>query len=243
MVSAHDAGIGLAILGVLLLLNPMYLYPDGGPDRVTFELRAERVNASALDDSNLIATGDSAVAACTGTAHRRSCLFERRVGANGTLTVEETRLYRDGDGEVAVSADYRYVYLDGEFYEPRAEAVGGSAVLRLERVNRTVLVRAFSTEFEAAPPLVRRAVRNGSAAKTLTVTERTPREATVDRIRLATPALVRYDGEYVAVRQVRYERRRFALAKYLSYLQTAAFFVGLGLVVYAFQLPRIATEE
>lgn len=243
MVSAHDAGIGLAILGVLLLLNPVYLYPHGGPQEKTLQFEAERVGTSDLGDVSILDVADSSVLVCTGTTNRRECLFERRVGTNGSLTVENVTFYRTEDGEMRSYTHYLYVYLDGGFYEPRAEETNGSVVLRLERVNETTVTQTFTTEFEHALPVLQRAIENGSATKTLTVTEPNPREVTLDRLRSATPALVRSGEEYYVVRRVSYESRRFALAKYLSYLQTAAFFVGLGLVVYAFQLPRMATEE
>lgn len=241
MFSAYDSALVMVAVGVALMLSPVYFYPHGGPRHVTQEFRADRVAVAALDDADVIDLADADVLLCTGTIHRRACLLERRIGPNGTLSVDDTTLYRDEDGDTQASSDYQYVYLDGGFYEPRVSEANGSAMLRLQPVNKSTVTRRLATEIRWTHPVVRRAVKNGSAKTTVTITEREPQRTELDELRDAARTLVRSDDEYYVVHRVGYENRPVFLAKYLGLVQTAAVFVGGGLIFIAFQFPRVGS--
>ena len=237
MVSTYDRSLLMVAVGVVLLLNPAYLYPHGGPQRVTYEFQADRADGLGELDADVWDVDDSAVLRCTGTIHRRACLLERQLGANGTLTVTNATLYRDEQDRIRLSTGYRYVHLRSGFYEPRVNESNGSVVLRLARVNRTTVVRDLATEYEYAPPVIQHAVDNGSAAVTISVSDLTPRTVRRQELRYAAPAIVKKGDSYYAVRQVRYTSRRFFLAKHLTLIRMVAVFAGGLLIFWAFQRP------
>ena len=233
--SRYDRGILLAIVGTLLLLNPLYVYPDGGHYVQTYGFESTQVNGSIA--SSLVRLDDRRVLRC-GLDWRRSCLLERGIGPNGTLIVDDASALDDERDDGRLFSSYRYVYLDSAIYRPNATVSNGSVVLSLERVDPAVVASDVAVEYRRAPDTIQRAVDTGSATTTVTTPNvELPGSKPEHELDDYGRRLVEKDGRFYAVRQVRYHGRPFWLGKHLSVVRSLGVVVGLGLVFRAFQLP------
>lgn len=226
----------MAIVGTLLLVNPLYVYPDGGHYVQTYEFESTQVNGSVA--SSHLRLDDRRVLRC-GLDWRRSCLLERGIGPNGTLVVDDVSALDDRRDDGRLFSSYRYVQLDSAFYRPNATVSNGSVVLSLERVDPAVVASDVAVEYRRAPDAIRRAVDTGSASTTIsTPNVEHPGERPEHELDNYGRNLVEKDGRFYAVRQVRYHGRPFSLGKHLSVLRGLGVLVGFGLVFWAFQLPN-----
>lgn len=226
----------MAIVGTLLLLNPLYVYPDGGHYVQTYGFESTQVNESVT--SSLVPLDDRRVLEC-GLDRRRSCLLERGIGPNGTLIVDDASALDDERDDERLFSSYRYVYLDSDFYRPNATVSNGSVVLSLERADPTVVASDVAVEYRRAPDTIQQAVDTGSASTTVsTPNVALPGPKPEHELDNYGRKLVEKDGRFYAVRQVRYHSRPFSLEKHLSVVRGLGMLVGLGLVFWAFQLPN-----
>lgn len=146
----------LVAIGVLLLLNPLYvgmLHLDQ-PEWTRYEATALHVEDGEVS-GGFVADPDIA---CTDDDYR-SCAFERYVHRNGGLEVE--------DGGIAASIGrgrYRYVFLgDDGFFEPQAMDVIDGSRLTLAPVSAEEALHGASTRVDRAPPVVGAAIDEGTA--------------------------------------------------------------------------------
>lgn len=234
--SRYDRGLLLAIVGTLLLLNPLYVYPDGGRYVQTYGFESTQVNGSVT--SSLVQFDDRRVLEC-GLDRGRSCLLERGIGPNGTLVVDDASALDDQRDDGRLVSSYRYVHLDSGFYRPNATVSNGSVVLSLERVDPAVVASDVAVEYRRAPDTIQRAVDTGSASTTIsTPNVELPGPKPEHELDNYDRKLVEKDGRFYAVRQVRYHSRPFSLRKHLSVIRGLGVLIGFGLVFLAFQLPN-----
>ncbi|CQR49337.1 MULTISPECIES: hypothetical protein [Haloferax] len=176
----------LLVLGVALLANPLYLYPDG----VSYE-KTYTYEASAVD--YLPHTSD--------TFYRvKSCGWNPLQSAECVPIIDMAR----GDPvEVELDPDrdvysefwsFDYVRTDGRYFEPNATLDGRTLTLSVDPVPTETVKRNLSEDLDESPRYVREAVRNGTS----TVTEEDAYEA--------RSHYVESDGRYYVVEPVESER-------------------------------------
>jgi hypothetical protein len=186
------------LLGVTLLANPLYLYPEGVSYETTYTYEAAPIDYLPYDSQT--------------TTEFKSCGWNPLQSAECAF-VEEMA---DGDAvEVRLDADrgvddefwsYDYVRANGRYYEPNAtleendtlegDETGESRTLTLslEPVSEETVKRAMSEDLDGVPRYAREALRNGS----VNVTEEHVGEP--DRF------YVRHEGRYYVVEPVTSER-------------------------------------
>lgn len=146
----------LVVLGVALLTNGVWLYPNEVSDeeRFVYETR-ETVNPLTHGLAN-----------CDFYP-----LYSQRCAVANYLADGNTIRYNiSGDGSAVADrfeADYRYVEVYGnDWYRPTHSVENGSVVLGLEPVTRERALSNISDEWQDVRPFVRRAVENGTATTT-----------------------------------------------------------------------------
>ncbi|SFR33387.1 hypothetical protein [Halogeometricum limi] len=149
-----------AVLGVLLLGNHVYAYPDGvsSEERITYEA----TEADGVPDAEYVRTTVD-VRRCSWTPIRsRTCAFERSLDDGGALRVpvgdEPTR---------ETYAAHDFVRTPEGYFRPNTTLEDGALVLRLDPVSESTVRDALATEFDRAPEYVQTAIREG----TVTVNE------------------------------------------------------------------------
>lgn len=158
----RDRALLLFAVGILLALNPVYLFPGGVPYQEAVTYRAERVENPLYEDVYPV----EAVLDCSGPMHHRECVQATRVGYDGTLRVDtdrEVHLPDDGQGLYSV---YEYVHFDSGYARPNATVENGTLVLSFEPVAERAVMDRYAASYESLPPVAKRAVRNGTATVT-----------------------------------------------------------------------------
>lgn len=159
----RDRALLMFGLGILLVLNPVYLFPGGIPGEKTYTYRAERVDTYYEFRD---AVRPSAVLDCSDGISHRECVQARRVGYGGTVTVDNDTAVRLEDDERGLFFGYDYVWFDEGLARPTATVDNGTLVLSTEPRSRTAVLEEFAVEYADLPAVGRRAVRHGSASTT-----------------------------------------------------------------------------
>ena len=140
----------LVLVGVVLLANPFYLYPDGGGAERTYDVVALTDNSSAED-----ALLDSdRVLRCPG---ERVCAIEEQIIENGSVEYDHTpgqNGYYDVVGYVATG--------ERTWYVPEADGTGDRTVLTLREVPPTKAVEHVAVSISDPAPEIRAGVTAGS---------------------------------------------------------------------------------
>lgn len=228
----------LVAVGVVLLLNPLYLYPGGVPAEQTYTLRAEQVD----DLGGVLRSGETGAkilhcSAGAGPHENRNCVFESLVGPNGTLVIQNRSL-SDGtaDGD-ALRYPFDYVTFDGktEFYEPRTRTENGSVVLSLDPVSAWAVAENSSiVPYRAAPDAVQRAIDTGAENATVRLPDGGPpgtdRADALSEYVGSVGNLVERDGTYYRVSSgVSYDRHAVAPLA-VTTVRAVAVVAGLALI-------------
>ncbi len=242
MVSRRDRALLAAVVGTLLLTNPAWAFPHGGVTKVTYEYRAEPVDdlaAAVVDYDRYVARGESILSCRPDGIDHRVCLFERRVGPNGTLTVDANATVSVDDGRL--NYPYEYVYFGGSaFHRPRANVTDGGVVLSFRRVAPETVVGRYAAPANSSvvPAAVRRAVEEGSANATLAVRRGTARaDRRTDRYEEFAPGLIERGGEFYWVEYGGPHARPAVPPRALTAFRVLAVCAGVALLFYAFQSP------
>lgn len=242
MDSRHDRALLAAVVGVVLLSNPAWAFPHGGGTELTYEYRAERVDdlTSAVVDFDEHAAERRSILDCgAGPVDDRLCLFERRVGPNGTLYLESGSPVHVRGGRL--SYPYEYVYFGGTaFYRPRANVTDGGVVLSFRRVAPETVAERYAAPANSSvvPAAVRRAVDDGRASATLAVRRGTARaERRTDRHEEFTPGLLERGGEFYWVEHSGPHARPVVPGWAIAALRVLAVCCGAALLFYAVQPP------
>lgn len=141
-----------ALIGVTLLLNPLYLYPGGGGVEHTYEV--DRIDDEAAADRALTESED--VLVCPG---ERACQLETSVLERGAV---------EADGQIWRHSRYVVVGLESSWYRTATEQREGTTVLALEPVDALAAVEHAAVSATARSSAVAEAVDRG----TVTVLDR-----------------------------------------------------------------------
>lgn len=158
----RDKAVLSFALGVLLILNPVYLFPGGVPGEKTYTYEAERIET---DHDFERAVHPSAVLDCSGTITSYDCVLLREVGYNETLRIDnDTAVHlRDDDRWFF---DFEYVRFEDGYVRPTATIENGTLELSTEPQNQTQVREEFAREYDNLPPLGKRVIDNGSVSIT-----------------------------------------------------------------------------
>lgn len=196
----------LVAIGVLLVLNPLYLFPGGPPAERTYELRAEQPDS--LESVVLDVDEGDRIRYCepgAGPHQHRACLYESLVGPDGTYRIENRTLSNgvlDGGG---LAAGYSYVYFGSErgFYEPTVGVDGDDIVLGFDDVSARAVADRIAVPYGVVRPGVRTAIEEGSATVTARRSAdgsyRTDRVDDLDRYAGTIGGIVEKNGTYYHV--------------------------------------------
>ncbi|ADD05417.1 uncharacterized protein Nmag_1844 [Natrialba magadii ATCC 43099] len=185
----------LLLVGISLLLNPLYLSPgnlDGEATEITYEVdvvetRTEASQALSLSES-ILSCGAQGERPC---ALERAVLEQGELEFDGTLTDDQTG---DHDVHQRQNARYDVVQLDGEYYAPELNQTGETTVLTLREVSMMEALEHAAISSDEASDDVQTAVETGSVQL---YDERVP------EFEQALP--IEHDGELYAVDGVRYD--------------------------------------
>lgn len=208
----------LIVVGVVLLLNPLYismLHLDQPnwyryeASQVTFE--DDHVNAS-FDATSI----DSDVACLSH--NYRTCLLERYVLQNGGVNYSSQLAAGPGTG-------YRYAYIDGEFYQVQPQGLGGNGTLSLEHLNREKALRDIATPVERTTPAIRKVVQTGNVTRHHTL------PGAGELIREGNTYYVVYKAAYHVSQGRTYDQKKRTGQLIQAGLMIGGFAVGLWLVL------------
>ena len=150
MSSYRRNAVILIVVGIVLLANPLYLYPDGGGTERTYEvttLTDESVAEDVLLDSDRVLR-------CPG---ERACVLEERILEEGTVESEyvvERNLRYDIVGHVTAG--------ESTWYVPEENATDDGTILTLREVSATEAVEYTAVSLSDPSPEVREGVETGS---------------------------------------------------------------------------------
>lgn len=148
-------------VGLLLLPNPLYVGQLHLDEPNWYRYEATEIT---YDDANGIEVdihvGDiDDDVACFAQLPSRACALEHLIHENGNVTSPVTW----GKHVSAYGPNgYRYVYVDGEFYETEANETANGTVFSLNRTDPDDAMHDVATPISKADPKVRNAIRNGN---------------------------------------------------------------------------------
>lgn len=224
----RDRALLLFGLGLLLVLNPVYLYPGGVPYEKTYTYRAERVESLEMA-MGYDAIHHSRVLDCTHGIHHRACVQAHQVGYDGTWRVDNETPVHLEDDDHGLYTDYEYVMLPGGVARPNATADNGSVVLSLEASNETDVMARYAADYEDLPEVGKQAVRDGSA----TTTRRFYRPDTPEPVVSEHRRFVDDGGTFYVLRRAPGEESPVIPPWLLSLLRIAGVLGGAGLAFHA----------
>ncbi|ELZ87292.1 hypothetical protein C453_03039 [Haloferax elongans ATCC BAA-1513] len=170
------------LVGVALLANPLYVYPESVSYETTLTYEAEATNEIPEYGHH-----DIDIRWCPGG---RDCAVASALASGQTLRVDLPTGSTAEEYDEPLAHDYDYVRLaegDARFYRLVERFDDGSLVLTVEPVADEAMRKAAAEESEDVPEYVQSAIETGSA----TVTESEAREHTW---------FVEHDGQYYEVR-------------------------------------------
>lgn len=229
MVSTDAKSALLLVLGVGLLLNPLYLFPGdvyGTGSAVTYDV--ERIPNETVAERALI---DAEMTLRCGT--ERPCLLEREIADAGRLEATES-VQRDDratdDPFEHAWARYSLVHIDGEFYVPAVHHENETTILSNRPVSTMEALEHVAVSSDRTSSRVREAVETGS----ITVYGRR-----IPEFERGDP--IRHEGEFYRVTGVHY-----STASNVRIWRLLAFLGGFTLVGFAWALASrntLATRE
>lgn len=178
----------LFVLGVALLANPLYLYPDDVSYESVYTYEAMPTDRVPDQTHHGVDVLD-----CDWHPIRAQRCVVARAMARGDRV--ELPLWDDEPVTAELHTEYDYVETPEGYFRPNLTVQNGTVVLSLESVSRATVVRAAAEPLDGTPGYVRRAGRNGTA--------------TVGGDALVEPRrfFVRHEGRYYLVEWTDRERR------------------------------------
>lgn len=189
------------LLGILLVLNPVFVFPQGLPAEKTFEYRAEPIERQGMTDDALRSRGVDVVN-CDRSPAQRTCVYAARVGYGGERRIENASVADLPDDRNGLSTHYEYVRFEEGLARPNATLENGALVLSFDPVSADAVLRRRAVAFETLPSVGAEAIRTGSA-------QVTQRYHDYDEIDSAVPEfqrLVTYEGDVYLIRRYPKER-------------------------------------
>jgi hypothetical protein len=159
----RDRYLLLFLLGLGLVLNPVYLFPDGVPHEEEITYQAEQVEGVAEAHRDL---PTFAVLDCSDAITHRECVQARQIGYDGRRVVENDTPVALVDDERGLYFAYDYVRFDRGYAAPNASVDNGTLVLSFSPVSQRRVLRDYAAPFEVLPPVGKEAIRDGTASTT-----------------------------------------------------------------------------
>ncbi len=200
------AAFAIGVLGIGLIFNPFYLYPDGGGEpKITYsisEIENETVAQQALGLSERVLKCPS----------DRPCALESRILEDGTI--ESPVPVRDDDSRL-----YPVVQTANGTYLPEQNVRNGTTILTLTEVSAMEAVAQLAIPGDKQPTAVREAIETGS------VTVYGERIAAFERYEV-----IEQDGDYY--QRMGYEGigDHWTADGRLAMVRALLFLLGIGLV-------------
>ncbi|ELY46986.1 hypothetical protein [Natronorubrum bangense] len=225
----YIAVAGIALLGLILMLNPFYFYPDGGGDfEVTYhveEIENESVAEVALLQSEQVLH-------CPG---ERPCALERQILETGSVEYDGfIDDYEEARDDPLTSEDprlYPIVRIEGEMYLPESEYENNRTILTLSNISSMDAVEHASVDAEDRSKEVREAVETGS----VTVYGERVEEFEQNLI-------IEHDEDYYWQTRYRSQGGHWTAGGNLSGVRVVLFTLGGGLLAYAGWCVRKVTN-
>lgn len=189
------------LLGLLLVLNPVFVFPQGLPAEKTFEYRATPLERQGMADDALRSRGVDVVD-CDRSPAQRTCVYAGRVGYNGERRIENATVSRLPDDRNGLYTHYEYVRFEEGLARPNATLENGSLVLSFDPVATDAVLRRHAVAFETLPPVGREAVTTGRVR----VTQRYHDYDEIDPAVSEFQRLVTYEGDVYLIRRYPKER-------------------------------------
>jgi hypothetical protein len=223
----------LLLVGVALFANPVWLFPDEGDERYTYE----RVRLAPADDEIVYRSdvewivgghhNDLRAVGCEGfvesTGSGRLCAFEQSLADDGPVEVRD--VYADR------GARPRYVDLWGGYYERVARETNGSVTLDVRPVSAAAVLENVSTDFTGTSAA---ALREYPATRALATGDQVVTRQPPESVR--SGVVFRYEGAYytVVVTEVGFVDRPLISSGLRAFLQLVGLlltFVGTFLLL------------
>lgn len=164
----RDRYLLLFALGLVLVLNPVYLFPNGVPHEEEITYQAHQVETVEDVHRNL---PTFAILYCTELITHRECIQARQIGYGGRRSVENDTRVALEDDETGLYFAYDYVRFGQGYAEPNASLNNGTLILSLTPVSQEHVLSEYAFPFGSLPPLGKRAIRNGTASTTRRFTD------------------------------------------------------------------------
>ncbi|KAB1186993.1 MULTISPECIES: hypothetical protein [Haloferax] len=191
-------GFVFLLVGIALLANPLYLYPDNVSYETAVTFEGEQIDEiprhGQLEMDLRYGNLQTDIHWCPGNG--RECAIAEALADGQTLRYDIPSHREPGDYDEPFPADYDYIHLsegEGDYYRPAQTVENGSVVLSLEQVDEGTVMQAAAEEYHSDRPL-HAAVENG----TTTVVE--------DEVYWDGAILVEQNGNYYVVRAVESDR-------------------------------------
>lgn len=150
------------VLGLLLVANGAYLYPQNAPSDRTTVYEARSVGDP--DPGTLPDEATDSIVDCNYVAvESQACAVVRRIRSDGPLRVET-------DADLGPTfTDYEFVAADGEVFRPDPRVENDTLVLDLSPAAPDAVRRSLATDYGEAAEPVRTAVAEGRVRTAATV--------------------------------------------------------------------------
>lgn len=156
----YIAVVGIALLGLGLMLNPFYFYPNGGGD---FEVTYHVEKIENETGAEVALQRSAQVLHCPG---ERPCALETRILETGSVEYDGfIDDYEEARNDPRIDEDprlYPIVRIEGEIYLPESEYEDNGTILTLSNISGMDAVEHASVDAEDRSKEVREAVETGS---------------------------------------------------------------------------------
>jgi len=158
----RDRALLLFVVGIVLVLNPVYLFPNGVPHEKPVTYRAEVIERP---DPYASSVPGYAILDCSSEIHHRACVQAKQVGYNGSTRVDDAAFHLH-DEESGLYTDYEYVRFREGYAKPNATGRNGTLVLSYEPRTTEAVMSEYAYQYSDLPPVGKRAIQNGTTTTT-----------------------------------------------------------------------------
>lgn len=148
----------LALLGVLLLANGLYVYPENVSYEREYEAIAEPIHEEEWPTGQF---GITTIRECAGGVDSEDCALVRHLAEQGKIRVEQPG---DVDERVTNESEQlpEFFYLDDGYYQRTASVADGTLVVSMEPIDRERVLRTAAENASEVRDVYRHAVVNGT---------------------------------------------------------------------------------
>lgn len=194
-------------MGIILLLNTVYLYPDGGGDgEMTYYV--DKIENESAAEAALLSSEQ--VLNCPGA---RECIFEEEILEEGSI---------EYNGSIDRGPSYPVIQHEEDVYIPESNINNGTTEFTLRETSNINAIPHAAIPAEDRPPEVKEAVKTGST------TVYDERVETFER-----GEIIEYENEYYFRTGTLNQPAPWIASDGLIPVRIALFAIGSGLVFYA----------